>query len=52
MTLPIIRCPGPPSSSALMKSPTAGMNVNSVPAKTPGSEMGSVTRRNPARGLA
>ena len=37
---------GEPSSSALMKSPAAGMNVSSVPATTPGSESGSVTRRN------
>ncbi len=28
-----------------MKSPTAGMKVSSEPAKTPGIESGSVTRR-------
>ena len=46
MTLPIMYCRGVPSSCALMKSPIAGMNVSSAPAKTPGSESGSVTRRN------
>ena len=46
MTLPIMYCPGVPSSCALTKSPAAGMNVSIVPAKTPGSESGSVTRRN------
>ena len=46
ITFPIIDWRGVPSSSALMKSPAAGMNVSSVPAKTPGSESGSVTRRN------
>jgi hypothetical protein len=35
-----------PRSCALMKSPEAGMNVSRVPAKTPGRESGSVTRRN------
>ena len=44
MTLPIICDWGLPSSSALTKSPTAGMNVSSEPAKTPGSESGKVTR--------
>jgi hypothetical protein len=29
-----------------MKSPIAGMNVSSTPAKTPGSDSGSVTRTN------
>ncbi len=46
MTLPIIAWFGVPRSSALMKSPAAGMNVRSVPAITPGAESGSVTRRN------
>ena len=46
MTLPIMYCWGVPSSWALMKSPAAGMKVSSVPAKTPGSESGRVTRRN------
>ena len=46
MTLPIMYCCGVPSSCALMKSPAAGMNVSSTPAKTPGSESGSVTREN------
>ena len=46
MTLPIIAWFGVPSSSALMKSPAAGMKVRSVPAITPGIDSGSVTRRN------
>src|SRR5438445_10524013 len=45
MTFPIMWVVGEPSSWALMKSPAAGMNVSSVPATTPGSESGSVTRR-------
>jgi hypothetical protein len=49
--LPIICWFGPPSSSALMKSPLAGMKVSSVPATTPGIESGSVTRRNDCSGL-
>ena len=28
-----------------MKSPEAGMNVSSVPANTPGSDIGRITRR-------
>ena len=35
-----------------MKSPAAGMNVSSVPAKTPGRESGSVMRRNAFTGEA
>ena len=46
MTLPIIRVCVLPSSSALTKSPMAGMNVRSEPAKTPGRESGRITRRN------
>jgi hypothetical protein len=49
MTLPIMYWRGVPSSSALMKSPAAGMNVSSVPATTPGIDSGSVTRRNTSR---
>jgi hypothetical protein len=45
ITLPIIVVDGLPSSWALMKSPTAGMKVNSDPANTPGSERGKVTRK-------
>ena len=52
MTFPIICWRGVPSSSALMKSPAAGMNVRSVPAKTPGSESGSVTRKKAFTWLA
>ena len=40
---------GVPSSSALMKSPAAGMKVSSVPATTPGIDSGSVTRRKTSR---
>src|SRR5918996_1455378 len=46
MTLPIIVCFGVPRSSALMKSPAAGMNVRSGPATIPGADSGSVTRGN------
>ena len=52
MTFPIICWFGVPSSSALMKSPAAGMNESSVPATMPGAESGSVTRRNVCVGLA
>jgi hypothetical protein len=41
-----------PSSSALMKSPAAGMNVRSVPATTPGIDSGRVTLKNPRIGDA
>jgi hypothetical protein len=43
---------GVPSSSALTKSPTAGMNVRSDPAKMPGSASGSVILRNAVARLA
>ena len=52
MTLPIMNCCGVPSSAALMKSPQAGMNVSSEPAKMPGSASGSVTLRNAVARLA
>src|SRR6476646_9974918 len=39
-------------SSALTQSPSAGMNVRIVPAKTPGRESGNVTRRNAPQPLA
>ena len=52
MTLPIMYCFGVPSSAALMKSPHAGMNVSSEPAKMPGSASGSVTLRNAVARLA
>ena len=52
MTFPIMWFSGEPSSWALMKSPAAGMNVSSVPATTPGSESGTVTRRNAFQLLA
>ena len=43
---------GVPSRAALMKSPVAGMNVSSEPAKIPGRASGSVTRRNAVTRLA
>ena len=38
--------PGPPSSCALTKSPTAGRNTSTVPASTPWSVVGQVTCQN------
>ena len=38
--------PGPPSSCALTKSPTAGRNTSTVPASTPWNVVGHVTWRN------
>jgi hypothetical protein len=52
MTLPIMYWRGVPSSSALMKSPVAGMKVNSEPANRPGRASGSVTFRNAVTRLA
>ena len=52
MTFPIMAWFGPPNNSAVMKSPADGMNVSTVAAKTPGSDSGSVTRRNARVGLA
>ena len=52
MTLPTIVVLGLPSSSALMKSPIAGMKVRSEPAKMPGIASGRVTRRKAPQLLA
>ena len=52
MMLPIMTCLSLPSSSALTKSPVAGMNVSRVPAKMPGSDSRRVTLRNARCGLA
>ena len=46
MTLPIIVVSRLPRMVAFTKSPTAGIKVSSEPAKTPGIDRGSVTRRN------
>ena len=45
MTPPITGLFTSPSRCGLMKSPEAGMKTRSVPAKTPGSDMGKITRR-------
>ena len=52
MTWPIMTVSVLPSSRELMKSPAAGMNVSSVPATTPGSDSGHVTRRKASHGDA
>jgi hypothetical protein len=52
IALPTMRVLGLPSSSALMKSPAAGMKVSSVPATTPGIDSGHVTLKNPRAGEA
>jgi hypothetical protein len=52
MTFPIIEVPGPPSTSALMKSPAAGTNVRIAAATIPGSESGKTTVRNACQRLA
>ena len=52
MTDPIIDVWVLPSRRALMKSPLAGMKVRRVPATTPGSDNGQVTRRNACHGVA
>src|SRR5919206_509674 len=46
MTLPIMYWRDVPRNCALMKSPTAGMNVSSEPANMPGRASGTVTLRN------
>ena len=46
MTLPIIVVCVLPRYSALMKSPTAGMNTSSPPASTPGTDSGKITLLN------
>ena len=51
MMLPIMTCLSLPSSSALTKSPVAGMKVSSVPANTPGSDSRRVILRNARCGL-
>ena len=52
MSLPIMRVRVLPSSSALMKSPQAGMKVSSVPATRPGIASGNVTSRKVVNGEA
>ena len=45
-TRPIISVLGPPSSSGMTNSPTAGMNTSSEPAMTPPFDKGSVMVKN------
>src|SRR5262249_25345758 len=51
-TLPIISVSGPPSSSGITNSPTAGMNTSREPAAIPGEESGKVTERKARQGRA
>src|SRR5581483_6241177 len=43
---------GPPNSSGMTYSPTAGTNTSNAPAQTPGSDRGNVTDRNDRQGGA
>ena len=49
---PMVCAPGPPSSSGITYSPTAGMNTSASPATMPGNDNGKVMVRNTVHGLA
>src|SRR5690606_1310022 len=51
-TRPMSWASGPPSSSGITNSPTAGMNTSISPARMPGSDNGRVTARKARQGRA